>query len=70
LRPVVQALNHYYHRFGVEVHSSGAGDWVLSSANPAMLRLPGIGVRAEPLEVDHEVPWSDDFSSLIPVLRR
>jgi len=70
LRPVVQALNDYYHLFSVEVHSSGAGDWVLSSANPTMLQLPGIPARAEPLRVHHAVLWTDDFSSLIPILRR
>jgi hypothetical protein len=70
LRPVVQALNSYYHLFGIEVHSGGAGDWVLSSANPEMLRLPALVARAERLSVGREVPWTDDFSSVISVLRK
>jgi hypothetical protein len=70
LRPVVQALNHYYHLSTVEVRSNRAGDWVLSSKNPAMLHLPGIVAHGEPLRVEHDAVWTDDFSSLVQVLRR
>jgi spermidine synthase len=70
LRPVVRALAHRYHLESVEVSRAGAGDWVLASANGAILRTPGIADHAHAVTGGEDVLWSDEFSNLFQVLKR
>lgn len=52
-----------------EVNDAGFSDWVLLSANPAMLQLPGLREVAKPLATNRKaIVWTDDYSNVFQVL--
>ena len=70
LRPVADALSREYHFNPVEVEQPGFNDWVIASANPAMISFPELKERATPVTIHHAVPlWTDEYSNLLGVLR-
>lgn len=69
LCPVLAGLAQQGGLSGVRVRSPES-EWILLSANPAMLRLPNLVDRAVPLSpVEHSVLWTDDYTSLFQILR-
>jgi hypothetical protein len=70
LRPVVAALCGPAGFTTIEVHPTGAGDWILASQNPAMLETPSLKAIAMPvIEKPGFRPWTDDYSNLFAVVK-
>lgn len=68
LRPVAAGLAREYKLASTEVEVDWS-DWVLMSANPAMLQTPAILQRSRPVVLHHSVPlWTDEYSNLLGVL--
>jgi hypothetical protein len=78
LRPVVRRLAQHFGLAAVEIATKRSEDgttwgslWVLLTRNPAFLEEPGVADPGAPREsADPAFPlWTDDWSSLLPVLR-
>jgi hypothetical protein len=70
LRPVVAALCGPAGMQTIEIHPRGAGDWILASANRAMLATPQLAAIAKPVtEKPGFRAWTDDYSNLFAVLK-
>lgn len=68
LRPVAAGLAREYKLASTEVEVDWS-DWVLMSANPAMLKTPAILQSSRPVVLHHSVPlWTDDYSNLLGLL--
>lgn len=53
----------------VEVTETGVSNWILLSANPAMLQLPGLReVAKPPMAKRKAIVWTDDYSNVFQVL--
>lgn len=77
LVPVVQALATAHRMQAVWIRDDGddalasKSDWVLVSANRALLEKPSIAGAATPIEAHPEWGlWTDDFNNLFQVLRK
>jgi hypothetical protein len=69
LRPVLVGLGQDAHLSAAQVWNQGS-EWILLSANPAMLRLPNLAEKAEPVTLSRQpVLWTDSYSNLFQVLR-
>ena len=69
LRPVAYGLSREYRMNAVEVEQPGFSVWVLASANPQMINVPGLKERSKPVTIHHAVPlWTDEYSNLFDVL--
>ena len=67
LRPVIAGLAERFHLGIVQV--TRAGTWILLSANPAMLQLPNLREKAQPLVLEKgAILWTDNYSNLIQIL--
>ena len=77
LRPVLARLAQQQNLQFIEVlnarpHFAGETppDWVLTAADPAIFAMPSIQSEAKPAELSGSAPhWTDDYSSLLQVLR-
>jgi len=68
LTPVIVGLSHAYNLTVTEVDDSFS-KWMLVSANPRMLSLPGLEEHTRPVQTDHTIPlWTDEYSNLFEVL--
>lgn len=68
LRSVVVGLSVPYNLFVTEVDDSFS-KWVLISANPQMLSLPGLKEHTQRVQIAHTIPlWTDDYSNIFQVL--
>jgi SAM-dependent methyltransferase len=77
LVPVVGALANAHHVQAVWIHDEGdnalanRSDWVLVSANRALLASPRIADAATPIPQHPDWRlWTDDFNNLVQVFRR
>ena len=68
LSPVIVGLSNAYNLSVTEVNDSFSR-WMLVSANPRMLSLPGLEEHTQAVQTDHTIPlWTDDYSNLFEVL--
>jgi hypothetical protein len=68
LRSVVVGITMPYNLFVTEVDDSYS-KWVLVSANPQMLSLPGLREHTQRVHIGHAIPlWTDEYSNLFQVL--
>ena len=68
LSPVIVGLSNAYHLTVTEVDDSFSR-WLLVSANPRMLSLPGLAEHTQPVETNGSIPlWTDEYSNLFEVL--
>lgn len=69
LIPVLRGAAAAQHLAIVEVSEAGVSNWILLSANPAMLQLPGLrGVAMPPVANRKAIVWTDDYSNVFQVL--
>lgn len=69
LRPVLVGLGKDAHLSAAQVRNQ-ASEWILLSANPAMLRLSNLAEKAKPVTLSKQpVLWTDSYSNLFQVLR-
>jgi hypothetical protein len=70
LRPVVAALASEYHLASLEVYPPTVSDWILLSADAAILGTPALSTAGHSIEMTHPpVLWTDDYSNLYSLLR-
>jgi hypothetical protein len=70
LRPVVAALADEYHLASLEIFPPDVSDWILLSADPAVLGIPALAASGHPIELTHPaLLWTDDYSNLYSLLR-
>jgi spermidine synthase len=70
LAPVLRGIADAHHLAITQVHRAGS-NWILLSANPAMLQAPGLREVAAPPATDRPVLiWTDDYSNVFQVFRR
>ena len=68
LRPVIVGLADRFQLHAVQVHQGS--NWILLSANPAMLRLPKLAEKARPIVLEKgSILWTDNYSNLYQLLR-
>ena len=68
LSSVVLGLSNAYNLSATEVDNSFS-TWVLVSANPRMLSLPGLQEHTRPVPIGHTIPqWTDEYSNVFEVL--
>ena len=68
LSSVVVGLSHAYTLNATEVDNSYS-TWVLVSANPRMLSLPGLQEHTRPIPISDTIPqWTDEYSNVFEVL--
>ena len=71
LAPVAEGLAAFHHLAVARVHIPGSSDWILLSANPSQLQIPGLREVAKPPQTGHRpLVWTDDYSNVLQVLRR
>jgi len=69
LAPVLAALAEAHHLAARQVRNLGS-TWILLSADPEMLRLPGLADKSTDLVLTRKpVLWTDGYSNLFQVLR-
>jgi hypothetical protein len=69
LAPVLAALAGSHHLAACQVRNLGS-TWILLSADPQMLRLPGLAEKSTALVLTRKpVLWTDGYSNLFQVLR-
>ena len=69
LAPVLAALADSHHLAACQVRNLGS-TWILLSADPEMLRLPGLAEKSTALVLTRKpVLWTDGYSNLFQVLR-
>jgi hypothetical protein len=69
LAPVLRGIAETRHLAIVQVHRAGS-NWILLSANPAMLQAPGLQEVAMPPATDRPpLFWTDDYSNVFQVFR-
>jgi hypothetical protein len=75
LRPVVAAIAKKYGYDTIAVHadegpndSDTASDWVLVTKNQRFLATPVVQELGEPLDAKKELLWTDQRTSLLPIL--
>jgi len=69
LRPVVAGLAREYHLASLEMYLPGVSDWILVSADPAVLGIPALSSTGQPIELNHQpVLWTDDYSDLYSLI--
>jgi hypothetical protein len=69
LAPVLAALADSHHLAARQVRNLGS-TWILLSADPEMLRLPGLAEKSTALVLTRKpVLWTDGYSNLFQVLR-
>ncbi|HYL61698.1 MAG TPA: hypothetical protein VE077_03675 [Candidatus Methylomirabilis sp.] len=70
LAPVLRGAAAAQDMAIAEVDEVGVSNWVLLSANPAMLQIPGLrGVAKPPAADRRSITWTDDYSNVFQVLR-
>jgi hypothetical protein len=70
LAPVVVALANSHQLASIQVRNMGS-TWILLSADPEMLRLPGLSEKSTPVPLTRgPVLWTDDYSNLFQVVHR
>lgn len=72
LRPVAEGLARAYNLASVEIDTPKPRGpiWVLIAKDPSIFRLPALAAAAHPVEVKRSIPvWTDDYSSLYPLLQ-
>jgi hypothetical protein len=70
LTSVLRADADSHHLALCQVRNLGS-TWILLSADPQMLQLPGLSEKSTPVPLTHSpVLWTDDFSNLFQVIRR
>jgi spermidine synthase len=68
LSPVIVGLSNAYNLTVTEVDDSFSR-WMLVSANPRMLSLPGLEEHTQPVQTSGTIPqWTDEYSNLFEVL--
>ena len=68
LRPVLMGLCGHAHLSATQVFVSGS-NWILLSANPAMLELPNLAQKTKPIVLSGgPTLWTDSYSNLFQVL--
>jgi hypothetical protein len=76
LKPVLLSIAQRQGLAFAYLHEPGddggtTSDWVLLTRQPSFLALPSIAEITEPVAPEPGFrPWTDDYSSLLPVLRR
>ena len=54
----------------MEVYPPDVGDWILLSADPAILGIPVLNAAGHPIELTRPAAlWTDDYSNLYSLLR-
>jgi hypothetical protein len=67
LRPVIVGLANRFQLENVQVNQGS--NWILLSANPAMLRLPRLAEKARPIVLEKRpILWTDNYSNLYQLL--
>jgi hypothetical protein len=70
LAPVVVAVANSHQLASIQVRNMGS-TWILLSADPEMLRLPGLAEKSTPVPLTRgPVLWTDDYSNLFQVIHR
>jgi spermidine synthase len=70
LRPVIAGLAQEYHLASLEISPPDISDWILLSADPAILEIPSLATAGHAIELDDPaVLWTDDHSDLYSLLR-
>ena len=66
----LRALHVYDHLSRENADALADTDWMLVSADPAILAAPVIRQGAKPIaDLQHRPLWTDDFSNLFQILK-